>query len=146
MPAEEEVRYNIYVVQLHEHVGMLASVRRRNPQRDASKPCVYIGLTWLPLDAEFDYRGGGWPVSKWGLRLMPELYKHLRPMTFERAVQSARKLAEELRSKGYSVSNGISERTQSYLSSRFPLNGAGSASRNSSLAQRDNLNQRGSPR
>jgi hypothetical protein len=38
---------------------------------------------------------------------MPELYKHLNPMTFETALQTAKELAENLRGKGYSVVNGI---------------------------------------
>jgi hypothetical protein len=51
-----EPRYNVYVVLLGEYVGTLPQMRRRNPKHGPSKPCVYIGLTPLPVGRRFDFR------------------------------------------------------------------------------------------
>ena len=45
---------------------------------------------------------------------MPELYEHLNPMPYEKALHTARKLATDLRAEGYTVTNGVSEKTQQY--------------------------------
>ena len=58
-----------------------------------------------------------WRVHHFGVRLMSKLYKHLNPMTLERALQTARKLADNLRAKGFGVANGIGEGSQTYKSS-----------------------------
>jgi hypothetical protein len=115
-----ELRYSIYVVLLDEYVETLPQMRLRNPKRDPSKPFVYVGLTPLRVDRRFDYRGATdkteWRVQQYAIRLMAELYEHLNPMTCERALQTARKLAEDLRAKGFGVANGISSGSQSYKS------------------------------
>jgi hypothetical protein len=59
-----EPRYNVYVVLLDEYVGTLPQMRRRNPKHDPSKPCVYIGLTPLPVGRRFDFRGAT-PKTEW---------------------------------------------------------------------------------
>jgi hypothetical protein len=115
-----EPRYSVYVVLLDEYVATLPQMRRRNPKRDPSKPFVYVGLTPLRVDRRFDYRRvtpkTEWRVQHYGVRLMPELYKHFNPMTHERALQTARKLTEDLRAKGFGVANGVSIGSQSYKS------------------------------
>lgn len=86
------------------------SIRRLNPKRDSSKPCVYVGMTGLPVEHRFENHKNGykaaWVAEKYGLRLMPELYDHLNPMPFEAAVQMEVELAEELRAAGYTVTGG----------------------------------------
>jgi hypothetical protein len=47
---------------------------------------------------------------------MRELYDSLRPMTCKRALQMARKLADDLRAKGFGVANGVCDGSQSYKS------------------------------
>jgi hypothetical protein len=116
----EKLRYSVYVVLLAEYVGTLPQMRRRNPKCDPSKPFVYIGLTPLPANRRFDFRRATpeheWRLHQYGVRLMPQLYKHLNPMTFERALQTARKLAEDLRAKGFGVANGVCDGSQFYKS------------------------------
>jgi hypothetical protein len=101
MKAERELCYSVFVVLLDEDIGTLPHMRRRNPKRDLSKPYIYVGLTPERIDRQFDFRKATikseWRVQRFGVRLMPDLYKHLKPMTFEAAVQTARKLAEDLR-------------------------------------------------
>jgi hypothetical protein len=115
-----QLRYSVYVVLLDEYVGTLPQMRRRNPDRDQSKPFVYIGLTSLRVDRRFDFRRATpeheWRLHKFGVRLMPEFYDSLHPMTCERALQTAKKLADDLRAKGFGVANGVCTEAQSYKS------------------------------
>jgi hypothetical protein len=116
----EKLRYSVYVVRLDDYVGTLPQMRRRNPKRGPSKPFVYVGLTPLPVNRRFDFRRATpeheWRLHKFGIRLMPELYDSLRPMTCKRALQTAKKLAEDLRAKGFGVANGVCDGSQFYKS------------------------------
>ena len=119
MLTKRKILCSVYVVLLDPGVLNTPQIRRRNPKRDPSKPCLYVGLTGLRVDRYFDYSaveaGPAWPPMKYGLRLMPKLYEHLNPMPFEEAVDTVDKMAEELRAKGYTVSNAISGREERYL-------------------------------
>ena len=109
---EEERRFhhNVYVVLLREAVAKHRSILRLNPKRDPLKPCVYVGMTGLPVDHRLQNHQNGyksaWVVRKYGVRLMPELYEHLNPMPFEAAVQMEVEFAEDLRAAGYTVAGG----------------------------------------
>src|SRR5262245_54081068 len=120
MATERELRYSVYVVLLDDYVGTLPQMRRRNPTRDASTPYVYIGVTSLPVNRRFDFRRATpeheWRVHKFGVRLMPELYDSLHPMRRKEALQTAKKLADDLRAKGFGVPNGACTEAQSYKS------------------------------
>ena len=93
-------------------------MRRRNPKHDLSKPFVYVGLTPLRVGRRFDFGGAttktDWRVHQYGVRLMPELYENLNPLTPEKALLTARKLAEDLRGKGFGVANGVCTDSQLY--------------------------------
>src|SRR5215469_1500834 len=104
----------------HEYTNH-TQMRRRNPKRDPSKPYVYFGLTSLPVDRRFDFRRATpeheWRLHKFGVRLMPELYNSLHPMMrCEQALQTAKKLADDLRAKGFGVANAVCSEAQSYKS------------------------------
>ena len=131
MRAERELCYSVYVVLLDEHISTLPQMRRRNPKRNLSKPYVYVELTLERIDRRFDFRRATikaeWRVQRFAVRLMPDLYNHLNPMTFEAAVQTARKLAEDLRAKGFGVANGTCDGGQPYKfvsHAEKPLEGA----------------------
>ena len=102
--------HNVYVILLADAVAKYPSVLRANPNRDPAKPCVYVGMTGLPVEHRFENHKHGyksaWTVEKYGIRLMPELYEHLNPMPFEAAVQMEKDLAEDLRAQGYTVTGG----------------------------------------
>jgi hypothetical protein len=102
--------HNVYVILLDEAVAKHPSVLRLNRKRDPSKPCVYVGMTGLPVEHRFENHKHGyksaWTVEKYGVRLMPELFEHLNPMPFEAAAQMEKDLAEDLRSQGYTVTGG----------------------------------------
>ena len=105
-----EHHHNVYVVLLDAAAGRLRSVRAANPERDAKKPCVYVGMTGLSPEERFANHKAGTKaasvVESYGLRLLPELYEHLNPMPYEAAAQMEQDLAEDLRRAGYTVTGG----------------------------------------
>jgi hypothetical protein len=102
--------HNVYVILLDPAVAQHPTVSRANPRRDPAKPCVYVGMTGLPVEHRFENHKHGyksaWTVEKYGVRLLPELFAHLNPMPFEAAAQMERDLAEDLRCQGYTVTGG----------------------------------------
>ncbi len=107
---EPNFHHNVYVIQLYHAALKELSILRSNPKRDPAKPCVYVGMTGLPVDHRFENHKNGYKaarvVRKYGVRLMPELYEHLNPMPFEAAAQMEKDLAEDLRKEGYTVTGG----------------------------------------
>jgi hypothetical protein len=108
--AKQQFHHNVYVILLNNAVAKHRSILRLNPKRDPLKPCVYVGMTGIPVDDRFENHKNGykaaWVVRKYGVRLMPELYEHLNPMPFEAAVQMEMELAEDLQAAGYTVTGG----------------------------------------
>jgi len=100
----------VYVILLSDAIAKHSSILRLNPKRDPLKPCVYVGMTGLPMitgskitKTAINRLGF---VRRYGGRLMPELYEHLNPMPFEAAVQMELEPAEDLRAAGYTVTGG----------------------------------------
>lgn len=95
---------------LEPAAGKLRKVQAINPKRDPSKPCIYVGMTGLPVEERFENHKKGIKssslVRRYGLKLLPELYAHLNPMPYEAAAQMERDLTEELRRAGYTVVGG----------------------------------------
>ena len=102
--------HNVYVILLNDEALKDRGLLRRNRQRDATKPCVYVGMTGLPVDHRFENHRNGYKsariVERHGVRLLPELYEHLNPMPFGAAAQMEKDLAEDLRAEGYTVAGG----------------------------------------
>jgi hypothetical protein len=102
--------HSVYVILLDPAVLQHPSILRSNPNRDPAKPCIYVGMTGLPVEVRFQNHKEGhksaWVVKKYGLHLMPELYEYLNPMPFEVAAQMEKDLAEDLRADGYAVTGG----------------------------------------
>ena len=108
--AATEFHHNVYVILLDAKAAKHPSVLRANPQRDPTKPCIYVGMSGLPPEHRFENHKHGykaaWVVEKYGIRLLRELYEHLNPMPFEAAAQMEVELAEDLRAEGYTVTGG----------------------------------------
>ncbi len=89
--------HNVYVVYL------------RNPRGDG-KAGYYVGMTGLTPEERFENHKRGYKsagvVRRFGERLVPALYAHLNPMTFEDAVRMEQQLAAELRARGFQVFGG----------------------------------------
>jgi hypothetical protein len=89
--------HNVYVVYL------------RNPCGDG-KAGFYVGMTGLTPEARFENHKRGYKsasiVKRCGERLVPTLYAHLNPMTYDEASKMEKQLAEELRTRGCQVFGG----------------------------------------
>ena len=81
----------------------------RNPRGDG-KAGYYVGMTGLTPEQRFENHKSGVKaarvVRKFGERLVPKLYAHLNPMSYERAARMEVALAESLRKRGYVVFGG----------------------------------------
>ena len=102
--------HSVYVVLLSKDVLFEPKFTRCNPQYDAAKPCVYVGMTGIAPDERFDKHKAGIRSSKfvrlYGLRLMPELYECYNPMPYDAARDMEVELAIALREEGYGVWQG----------------------------------------
>ena len=89
--------HNVYVVYL------------RNPKGDG-KAGYYVGMTGLTPEERFSNHKAGIKaariVQKYGERLVPVLYEHLNPMSYEDAVRIEEQLADSLRKRGFQVFGG----------------------------------------
>jgi predicted GIY-YIG superfamily endonuclease len=89
--------HNVYVVFL------------RNPKGDG-RPGYYVGMTGLTPEQRFENHKQGVKaarvVKKYGIRLVPRLYAHLNPMSYDDAKRMEVWLADSLRKRGYTVFGG----------------------------------------
>ncbi|MFH1353421.1 MAG: hypothetical protein ABIH68_07610 [bacterium] len=102
--------HSVYVVRLKDNIKQFDKVFQLNKNRDLNLPCVYVGMTGLKPAERLKnhlkgYKSSGW-VHKYGLTLMPKLYKGLNPMSYKEAVRMEVELAEKLREQGYTVVGG----------------------------------------
>jgi hypothetical protein len=102
----------VYVVKLDSSVLKSGKITKdflkANPNRDPDKLCLYVGRTGLSPEQRFakhksaKQNGKGY-VTRYGIRLLPDLYDHLNPMTWDEVVSMEIKLAMDLRAEGYGV-------------------------------------------
>ena len=90
----------------HHHVYV---VYLRNPKGDG-KAGYYVGMTGLSPEQRFQNHKNGVKaarvVRKYGQRLVPRLYAHLNPMSYDKAKCMEALLADSLRKRGYVVYGG----------------------------------------
>jgi hypothetical protein len=99
--------HSVYVIELDRSVLQHKRFLARNPDYDPRKPCVYVGMTGLTVEQRFanhknSIKSGSF-VTQYGIRLKPKLYERLNPMSWEKAVEMEKLLAERLRRRGYAV-------------------------------------------
>lgn len=97
----------MYVIELDARVWNHARFRRANAGHDLTRPCVYVGMTGLPIEQRFanhrrGHRGNSY-VTRYGVRLLPRLYQRLNPMRYALARLTEVTLAQRLRAEGYAV-------------------------------------------
>ncbi len=99
--------YHVYVIELSKDVLDERRFRRSNPDYKEGKPCVYVGMTGLDPDVRFDKHKAGLQanryVTKYGLRLLPDLYEGFNPMRYEEAQAREVEIGIDLRSAGFGV-------------------------------------------
>ena len=95
--AKRTGHHSVYVVYL------------KNPRGDG-KAGYYVGMTGLtPEERLANHKAGikaARVVQKYGVRLVPTLYEHLNPMSYEDAVRMETALADSLRKRGFAVFGG----------------------------------------
>src|SRR5258706_7122956 len=93
---ESQFHHHVYVVLLDAKAVKNRKVLATNPKRDPNKPCVYVGMTGLQPEERFANHKDGlkaaYMVTRFGVRLLPELFAHLNPMPFEAAAQMEKEL------------------------------------------------------
>jgi hypothetical protein len=81
----------------------------RNPVGDG-KAGYYVGMTGLTPEERFENHKAGVKaariVRRCGVRLVPKLYTHLNPMSYDDAVVMEVRLAAVLRRRGFKVFGG----------------------------------------
>ena len=111
------MKYHIYVVELSKKVFTEnAKFRNANPQFNGVLQCLYVDMTSKTPAERFNQHTTGYVnkkghklsaniVEKYGTYLRPSLYENIniKPMTREEALVMEKKLALDLRRKGYGV-------------------------------------------
>ena len=81
----------------------------RNPKGDG-KAGYYVGMTGLTPEQRLANHLKGIKaariVTKFGVRLVPTLYEHLNPLSYEDALRLEGELASSLRKRGFQVFGG----------------------------------------
>lgn len=100
----------VYVIELDGRVLNHRRFRDANPDRDITKPCVYVGCTGLAPEKRFARHKAGIQansyVQRYGLRLLPKLYAYANPMPYDAARDMEVELAISLQEEGYAVWQG----------------------------------------
>ena len=100
-------KHNVYVVELSKEVLGVKKFVNSNPAYVTGMPCVYVGMTGLDPDVRFDNHKAGIRsnkyVTRFGIRLMTELFEHLNPMPYGDAQYMEVDLAIRLREQGFGV-------------------------------------------
>ena len=100
-------RHHVYVIELSRDVLRQAKFRHANPHHDPVKPCLYVGMTGLDPATRFERHRYGVKdnpyARRYGVRLRPDLYADLNPLTYAAAQRMERVLANQLRADGYAV-------------------------------------------
>ena len=103
----KRAHHNVYVIELDGRVLEHARFRAANPNRDITKPCVYVGCTGLTPEQRFAKHKAGIRansyVQRYGLRLLPRLYAYANPMPYDAARDMEVELAIALQAQGYAV-------------------------------------------
>ena len=108
-PAKRAARHhhNVYVIELDPVVLNIRRFLKANPERDITKPCVYVGMTGLTPEQRFAKHKAGIKANRFaqqfGLRLLPRLYAYANPMPYQAARDMEVELAIALREEGYAV-------------------------------------------
>ena len=106
-PSAKRGHHNVYVIELDGRVLNHARFRAANPNRDITKPCVYVGCTGLSPAKRFAKHKAGIQANRYvqdyGIRLLPRLYAYANPMPYDAARDMEVELAIALQEEGYAV-------------------------------------------
>lgn len=100
--------HNVYVIELDREVLTKKKFALANPDHKPERACLYVGMTGLMPAERFEvHKNGGRKSNKYvevyGLHLRHRMFKRFNPMTYGDALKMEKKLADDLRAKGYAV-------------------------------------------
>jgi hypothetical protein len=103
--------HHVYVVELTRGVGQRPGVQKRNPDRRPGFPCVYVGQSKYEPKERLARHLAGKNASKYVteetvVRLRPDIFETLNPLTELDSLREERHLASRLRKSGFSVVGG----------------------------------------
>ena len=88
-------------------IATVSQFRNANPNYDPAKPCVYVGMTGLTPEKRFANHKKGHKAStfvkNYGVKLRPDLFERLNPMTRADAEKMEVTLTAALRKLGYAA-------------------------------------------
>jgi hypothetical protein len=98
----------LYVIELADEARSVKRVQEANPNANPKMKCVYVGSTARTPEQRFEiHKAGGKQsssiVRRYGVRLVPGLYRDIPLMVRAEAERKEAELAAELRAKGYTV-------------------------------------------
>ena len=99
---------NVYVIELDKEVLISKKFREKNPHLNPRKACFYVGQTTHDPETRFKQHKTGYKsnrfVKKYGLRLIPQIFKKFNPIPKRKDAEFIEKwIAEKLREKGHGV-------------------------------------------
>ena len=105
-PSPPERSHCIYVIELDDAVRQESRFRNENEdQLRTGLPALYVGMTNRTPEERYAQHKSGVKsarfVRDFGLRLRPEFYLAVNPMTRARAAEFERELASRLKTAGY---------------------------------------------
>lgn len=104
--------YRVYVITLKKSVLKDRRFVATNPEYRAGKPCVYVGMTGKDPQVRFEQHKMGYKSGRLAKRYAKNLRTDVikafgfRAQTYEAALKRERELANELRLRGWGVSQG----------------------------------------
>ena len=95
------------MVELDDTVMNDRRFARANPDWDATRPCVYVGMTGLTPELRFARHKAGVKANRYvqlfGVRLLPHLYAYANPMPYDAARDMEVELAVAFRAQRWAV-------------------------------------------
>lgn len=99
--------HHVYIVELDAKVLGVGRFREANPGYIDGRMCLYVGMTGLTPEERFRNHKRGYKansfVRRFGIRLLPELYEKLNPLSYAEAAKKEEDLARALRRRGFGV-------------------------------------------
>lgn len=99
--------YNVYVVELSKEIMQVGKFKKRNPHAKDNARCLYVGMTGLSPEIRFKKHKDGIKanvyVQRYGIKLLPNLYKDYLNLSFEDAKAKEAMLGEALKQQGFAV-------------------------------------------
>ncbi|HEX8491310.1 MAG TPA: DUF3553 domain-containing protein [Pyrinomonadaceae bacterium] len=102
-------RHNIYVIEMSRAILSERRFTKENPNRDPTKPCVYVGMTWHTPEERFQQHMNDKHAAHYvyryrqGAKLLYPLFQKFNPMHKRLAEMMEVERACQLRKQGYAV-------------------------------------------